>query len=152
MLKKLLHILNAPSYLPHLIVWGIKVSSLTSILFLTYFSDFFSATFSQWYPEVFSPFGIVIFLLWSCASWLIAEEHHQVRGILIIFALQKFAYTLSWGYWFFYRSATLSEIWTNSATNAIFYAFYGLIEGIMGLFFLWAFVQSKNDALQHLPR
>ena len=97
---------------------------------------------SSLYPSVFSTFSLVCIQLWGLAYWAVAKHYAKVPLLIAVFALEKFAYVVTWLVWMSHFGKDLPQLMSQSFLTANFYAAYGLIDLSFGLFFAAVAYQS----------
>ena len=124
--------------------WGFIGAGLSNIIGILFFSLFFTNSYIfEVFPQVMSPFGMLIIMVWGLVWIAMAPYYKEVRPLVGVFVLEKPCYVLSWGYWaLFEESHSLSVIWEHSLLAAIFFAMYGLHDFLWGCFFAWVFLQA----------
>lgn len=91
---------------------------------------------SQLSPLVFSRLGLVIIMVWGVAYMAVGRQDVPSRSIVGVFALEKFAYSVSWVMWMAVHAHDMAEVFHRSPLTGTFYALYGPIDFIVGVLFL----------------
>jgi hypothetical protein len=86
-------------------------------------------------PVVFSRFGLVCIILWGLAHLAVARRYQQVPLLVAVFAVEKFVYTGTWFSWMHRFGSELPRLFSESPLAAAFYAIYGPIDLLFGIFF-----------------
>jgi len=135
--------------LSRLIPLGFVLAGLSNIFGMLFFSNLFSNTYlSELYPQVFSPFGITAFVIWGLAYIAVAKHYEQLTLLISVFVLDKLLWSISWLVWIFKHLTELPTIWGKSQLTAFFYATYGLVDLVFGVFFaavVYYSFQSKSS-------
>lgn len=98
------------------------------------------------YPSVFSMFGLYTIILWGIAYIVAAPRYGRFPGIVLVFALEKLGYGLTWLPWIVRHGGDLGAIFERSWLTGVFYVIYGPIDLGFGLFFVWVFIQHRKGA------
>ncbi len=98
------------------------------------------------YPSVFSMFGLYTIILWGIAYIVAAPRYERFPGLVLVFALEKLGYGLTWLPWIARHGGELGAIFERSWITGAFYVIYGPIDLGFGLFFAWMFVQLRKRA------
>lgn len=126
-----------------LITIGYMLAGAVNILGILWVSSVFSEPlFHKLSPDVFSPFGSFMVMVWGFAYLAVANKAAQMGGIALVFAAEKFVYVYTWFVWINNKSDMLQMIGAESYLISLFYSFYGLVDLAFGLFFLWVGVRS----------
>jgi hypothetical protein len=124
---------------------GLFIAGLINILGVLFLSKGFQdLSLGQYFPELFSFWGLVGVILWGLSYIAMASRYRVAPEILIVFALEKFFYFGSWCWWQWNHFSELPAIWAENPTAAAFYGTYGPGDLAFGLFFLALFVQAKR--------
>jgi hypothetical protein len=107
-----------------------------------------SSLISEQYPQVFSPFGLFVIMLWGAAYISVARTYRAVPALCAVFALEKFTYVISWLYWIAISGSTLPDLFSRSPITASFFAIYGVNDLVFGLMFVAAWRESCNFTLR----
>ena len=89
-------------------------------------------------PNVFSWLGQVAIILWGLAYWSVAKSYRHVPLLVIVFAIEKLVYSLTWLAWLLAKGSTIPAIAAESPLSAMFFAVYGAGDFAFFLFFAWA--------------
>lgn len=126
-----------------LISKGFLAAGAANILGVLLFSKgFTNVALNQADPVVMSNFGLVMIIVWGLAYIAVANVYHKVRWISAVFALEKLVYVIMWIFWM--RANDLGSLYAQDAFAGAFYAVYGINDITFLLFFVWAFLRSKN--------
>ena len=96
------------------------------------------------YPSVFSMFGLYTIILWGIAYIVAAPRYERFPGLVLVFALEKLGYGLTWLPWIVRHGEELGTIFERSWLTGIFYVIYGPIDLGFGLFFAWVFIRLRK--------
>ena len=93
-------------------------------------------------PVVFSVFGMLSIILWGLAYLGAARSYRHVPYLIVVFAIEKLVYVITWIMWLTQSGQTLPQLFVQSPMTAIFFALYGLNDLVFGVFF--AIVATKT--------
>jgi hypothetical protein len=125
---------------------GFIAAGLTNILGMLSASEFFTnAAFHALSPEVFSPFGTFMVMVWGLAYLAAAKQAHKLPALCFVFAFEKAIYVYTWVVWMQTSSDTLPLLKDTSPLLALFYSGYGAIDLAYGLFFAWAGIRALRN-------
>ena len=115
---------------------GFIAAGLANILGILICSMGFSnALLTSLSPMVFSIFGLLSVILWGLAYLTVARTYSQVPYLVVVFAVEKLVYVITWILWLTQSGQTLPGLFSQSPITAIFFALYGLNDLVFGLFF-----------------
>ena len=118
---------------------GFIAAGFTNIIGMLAASEFFTnAAFHAQSPEVFSPFGTFMVMVWGLAYLSVASNAHKLPAICFVFAFEKAIYVYTWVQWMSSKSDMLPMLQDEAPLLALFYSGYGLIDLAFALFFLFA--------------
>ena len=121
---------------PRRITLGFYAAALTNIVGVLIVSRAYSnELLGALSPSVFSTFGVVCIQLWGLAYLAVSRRYAQVPQLVLVFALEKAVYVVSWVLWMQQHSAQLPRLWVESSHTAMFYTTYGVIDLTFGVFF-----------------
>lgn len=121
---------------PRNITLGFYAAAFVNIFGILLFSmAYTNDLMSALSPNVFSKFSLFCIQLWGLAYWAVAKSYAKVPQLVVVFALEKFAYVATWLAWMNHFGKDLPELMSQSFLTANFYAAYGLIDLSFGLFF-----------------
>lgn len=126
---------------------GIIVAGLVNVVGILLISKFFTNdVLVLGDPIVFSKFGSFMILVWGLAYMAVSSHFLKVPAILLVFALEKLAYTGAWLVWMVSDTPSISELMGQDLMVGLFYASYGLNDLAFGILFIMAFrfAQEKN--------
>jgi hypothetical protein len=122
---------------------GFIAAGFTNIFGMLAASEFFSnSAFHELSPEVFSPFGTFMVMVWGLAYLAVAKQAHQLPAICFVFAFEKAIYVYTWVIWISSKSDMLPIIQEKTPLLALFYSGYGIIDLAYGLFFAWVGIRA----------
>ena len=131
--------------------WVLIAAGLTNILGMLSASEFFTnAAFHALSPEVFSPFGTFMVMVWGLAYLAAAKQAHKLPALCFVFAFEKAIYVYTWVVWMQTSSDTLPLLKDTSPLLALFYSGYGAIDLAYGLFFAWAGIPGVTQLIQSI--
>ena len=103
-------------------------------------SKFFTnETIPAFDPVVMSNFGLLMIMIWGLAYISVAQNYHQVKWLVAVFAVEKFIYGLAWIKWLLNNS--LSAVFEKDLLAGVFYSIYGINDWMFCLFFSFVFVR-----------
>ena len=125
---------------------GFVAAGAVNILGVMLFSKgLTNAYLSELDPQVFSPFGLKVILLWGMAYLAVAKIYRQAKWVVAVFAIEKLLYFAAWAIWMTAHHAQLPTIFEASPLTGTFFAFYGPSDLFFGLFFAWVFFKARKD-------
>ncbi len=111
------------------------VAGLFNILGVLIFSlGFTNPYLAKFSPNIFSSFGLLLIMLWGLA-YIVAGYGEVNAGLYGVFALEKALYFLTWWGWMMEHAYQLGYVYHQSAMAGIFYALYGPIDLLFGVYF-----------------
>lgn len=105
---------------------------------------FTSPVVAQYYPSVFSDFGMVAIMLWGLAYIAVSGSYAAVPWLVAVFAIEKAAYVMTWLVWIKASTGALGAIYEQSFAAGLFYTVYGANDLAFGVFFAWVFVRVRG--------
>lgn len=109
---------------------------------LLFTRGFSSNGIGEQYPEVFAPFGMIGVMLWGLAYLAVCRSAHRAPTILLVFAIEKLVYTVTWFYWL--SRNDLSRLWDGDSLVALFYTIYGPNDAFFCAFFTWCWWRLRK--------
>ena len=132
---------------PRNITLGFYAAAAVNIAGILLFSMAYTNTLlSALYPAVFSTFSLLCIQIWGLAYLSVAHSYAKVPLLIAVFALEKFAYFVTWLVWMRHFWRDLPDLLSKSFLTANFYAVYGLIDLSFGLFFAVVAFKSWQNA------
>lgn len=120
-----------------------RAAGLFNIGAVLLFSQFFTNPYpAKYYSAVFSNFGLIGIMLWGTANIAVASFYMHVRNLMIVFAIEKLVYVLTWIYFLIYRGAMLPEIFSESFMTGFMLSSYGAIDLALCFFFIWVWIKG----------
>lgn len=116
---------------------GFVIAGLMNLTVLIFSRFFTNSTITEFGPEVMSNFGIIMIAIWGLAYISIAKNYHQVKWLVFVFAVEKFAYGCVWINWMLNND--LSEVYEKDIMAGLFYSSYGINDWLFFVFFLLVF-------------
>lgn len=122
------------------IFWAAGLFNIGAVLL---FSQFFTNPYpAKYYPGVFSDFGLIVIILWGMTYISVSSLYMYTRNLMILFAIEKLAYTLTWVYFLMRNGAMLPDIFNESFMTGLMFSSYGSIDFAFGCFFLWVWISG----------
>lgn len=113
---------------------GFIAAGLTNVMGGLVFSKFLTNDLlSSLQPDVLSNFGMIMIMVWGLAYIAVSNSYENVKWLVIVFAIEKFAYAFVWAKWFFAND--LSQVLEQDVLTGIFYSIYGPSDFMYGVFF-----------------
>ena len=130
------------------LTFGFVLAGLINIFATLGFSlGFQNEALVQYFPEVFSNFGLAMIMVWGMAYIAVSTEHKRTPRLLFVFFIEKMVYVGTavyfWGFMHTDPLATIESMWQVSKLTTIFYLTYGLNDLLFGLMFFYAWRQYK---------
>lgn len=86
-------------------------------------------------PVVFSHFGFVAIMLWGLAYVAVSRSYQQVPSLVMVFALEKLVYTITWLLWMSRSADRIPGLFSEAPLTAAFFSTYGVVDFSFGVFF-----------------
>lgn len=118
------------------------LANISGVLLAT--QGFTSPAVAQYFPSVFSDFGMIAIILWGLAYIAVSRSYAAVPWLVAVFAIEKAAYVMTWVLWMNANSGVLPAIQEQSVTAWLFYLVYGANDLAFGLFFGWVFLKTRS--------
>lgn len=127
------------------ITYGFIFAGLANILGMLWLSKGVTdVNLSDNVPVLFHTWGMLCVALWGLAYMAVARNHHHVKPLIWVFALEKLVYVTSWCVWLYQRSGTLSSLIKNDIFEAVFMMIYGPNDALFMLFFIWVAMSQSS--------
>ncbi len=121
-------------------LWGAGIFNLAGVLIFSL--CFTNPHLNDYYPLVFSNFGLIAIMLWGLAYISVAGSYMHVRELMFVFAVEKLVYVISWVGFLMTSGHLLPEIFEKSIMSGLFLSAYGLGDFIFGCFFSWVGIRG----------
>jgi hypothetical protein len=122
---------------------GFIASGISNTIGILIFSKgFTNEVIPETDPIVMSYFGLVMIMLWGAAYIAVSKSFEKVKWLIGIFAIEKLAYVLAYGFWF--ADHSLIEVYDKDLLAGIFYSIYGLNDFLFMIFFGYVFIKLSN--------
>jgi hypothetical protein len=122
---------------------GFILSGIVNILGILVFTKLFSSTaISEADPNVMSPFGLYMIMVWGLAFIAMAKSFHKAKWVIAVFCVEKISYVFCWGIWMLDHD--LPILFEKDVFAGTFYALYGPNDLIFFLFFIYVFFKKKS--------
>jgi hypothetical protein len=130
-----------------LIPLGFVIGGLVNILGVPLFSlGFHNPDLDRLVPGVFPNFGLLTIMLWGAAYIATARHYASVRWLVLVFALEKLAYGITWLLWMSHYAGELPKLLAEAPLTGAFMAIYGPNDLAFALFFAWVFLSTRPKA------
>lgn len=121
------------------------LAGIINIIGTIILSKFFSnTTLIETDPVVMSKFGLIMITVWGMAFLATANHYGKNKWIVGVFCIEKLAYVIAWGLWYFSKEYTMTSIFEKDLFAGIFYAVYGLNDLLFLIFFCYVFNKVNN--------
>jgi hypothetical protein len=132
---------------PRFITLGFIAGGLINILGVPLFSmGFQNHDLERLVPGVFSSFTLFTIMLWGAAYIAAAWHYAQVRWLVLVFAVEKLAYGLTWVCWMMKYASELPKLLSDAPLTGAFMTIYGPNDLGFALFFAWVFFITRPKA------
>ena len=122
---------------------GFIASGISNTIGILIFSKgFTNEVIPETDPIVMSYFGLVMIMLWGAAYIAVSKSFEKVKWLIGIFAIEKLAYVLAYGFWF--ADHSLIEVYDKDLLAGIFFSIYGLNDFLFMIFFGYVFIKLSN--------
>lgn len=118
---------------------GFIIAGLMNFSVLIFSRFFTNTTIPEFDPEVMSNFGLLMIVLWGLAYMSVAKNHQNLKWLVAVFAIEKFAYGFNWIRWLLKNN--ISEVFDKDAMAGVFYSIYGVNDWLFFVFFLFVFIR-----------
>ncbi|WP_417348839.1 hypothetical protein [Ferrimonas sp.] len=99
----------------------------------------------HWDPVLFTPFGLVLIMLWGGAYIAASHRHLQLPWLSLVFAAEKALYVGAWILWMREQGQQLSSIFAQDWLTGVFFTIYGANDALFMLVFLFAFYRARHS-------
>lgn len=124
---------------------GLVVAGLFNILgILALTKGFQDLSLGQYFPELFSIWGLLGVMLWGLCYLALAKRYRAAPEVLVVFAVEKFFYFASWCWWQYHHVSQLPTMWAENPTAAAFYSTYGPADLAFSMFFIGLFLKARK--------
>ena len=127
---------------------GIYAAAATNILGSLIFSKGYGDALGAQFPALFGTWGLILIQVWGLAYLAGARPWPRTSPLFLVFAIEKAVYVASWALWLLQRGGDLPALFANDPMTALFFASYGLVDGLFGLFFLWGWHRGRQGLAQ----
>ncbi len=118
---------------------GFIISGLMNLSVLIFSRFFTNSTIPEFDPDVMSNFGLFMIVLWGLAYISVAKNYQNVKWLVGVFAIEKFAYGFTWIKWLLNNN--LSEVYEKDTMAGLFYSIYGVNDWLFFVFFMFVFIR-----------
>jgi hypothetical protein len=122
---------------------GFIIAGLMNLSVLIFSRFFTNSTIPEFDPEVMSNFGLLMIVLWGLAYISVSKNYYNLKWLVGIFVIEKFAYGFTWTQWILYND--LSDVYEQDTMAGMFYSVYGINDWLFFVFFLFVFLRLFND-------
>ncbi|TKB48838.1 hypothetical protein FCL40_09345 [Ferrimonas sediminicola] len=105
-------------------------------------------TLWQWDPVLFSPFGLLLIMLWGGAYIAASSRYLQLPGLSLVFAAEKLLYVVAWCVWLSNHGSQLPQLFEQQWLTGLFFSVYGLNDALFMLIFLYAFYRARHSQVR----
>jgi hypothetical protein len=120
------------------VTWGFVAAGFMNIVGMLLFSKGLTNDYLiELSPNVFNRFGLLCVTLWGLAYLGTARGFRAAPALVLVFAVEKAVYTLTWFVWLADHGSSFGTIWERDPLTAIFYVIYGPNDLLFGIFFAW---------------
>jgi len=121
------------------ITQGFIIAGLMNLSVLIFSRFFTNTTIPEVDPEVMSNFGLLMIVLWGLAYISVAKNYQNLKWLVGVFAIEKFAYGFNWAKWMLNNN--ISDVYEKDTMAGIFYSIYGVNDWVFFVFFLFVFLR-----------
>lgn len=122
---------------------GFIIAGLMNLSVLIFSRLFTNSTIAEFDTEVMSNFGLLMIVLWGLAYISVAKNYHNVKWLVAVFAIEKFAYGFTWTKWILNNN--LSDVYEQDTMAGLFYSIYGINDWLFFVFFLIVFIRILKN-------
>jgi hypothetical protein len=122
---------------------GFIIAGFMNLSVLIFSRFFTNSTIAEFDPEVMSNFGLLMIVLWGLAYLSVAKNYHNVKWLIAVFAVEKFAYGFTWTKWILNNN--LSDVYEQDTMAGLFYSIYGINDWLFFVFFLIVFIRILKN-------
>ncbi len=121
---------------------GFILSGIINIIGTLVFTKLFTNTaISEADPNVMSPFGLYMIMVWGLAFIAMSNYYHKAKWIVAVFCVEKISYVICWGIWIIDHD--LAIWYEKDVFTGAFYALYGPNDLIFFIFFAYVFFRQN---------
>ena len=122
---------------------GFIIAGLMNLSVLIFSRLFTNSTIAEFDTEVMSNFGLLMIVLWGLAYISVAKTYQNVKWLVAVFAIEKFAYGFTWTKWILNNN--LSDVYEKDTMAGLFYSIYGINDWLFFVFFLIVFIRILKN-------
>jgi hypothetical protein len=122
---------------------GFIIAGFMNLSVLIFSRLFTNSTIAEFDTEVMSNFGLLMIVLWGLAYLSVAKNYHNVKWLIAVFAVEKFAYGFTWTKWILNNN--LSDVYEQDTMAGLFYSIYGINDWLFFVFFLIVFIRILKN-------
>ena len=118
---------------------GFVIAGLMNMAVLVFSRFFTNSVIPESDPVVMSNFGLLMIVVWGLAYISVANNYHNVKWLVGVFAIEKFIYGFIWIKWMLNNNVL--DVFAKDKMAGIFYSIYGVNDWIFFIFFLLVFIR-----------
>ncbi len=118
---------------------GFIIAGLMNLSVLIFSRFFTNSTIPEFDSAVMSNFGLVMIVLWGLAYLSVAKNYVNVKWLVGVFVIEKFAYGFTWTKWILNNN--VSDVYEKDLMAGLFYSVYGINDWLFFAFFLFVFLR-----------
>lgn len=118
---------------------GFIIAGLMNMSVLIFSRFFTNPVIAKFDPVVMSNFGLLMIIVWGLAYISIYKSYHQVKWLVLVFAIEKLLYVYTWIQWLLNNQ--LSNVYNQDAMAGAFYSIYGVNDSLFFIFFSLVFIR-----------
>ena len=128
---------------------GLVAAGLFNILgVLTFTKGFQDFSLGEYFPELFSAWGLIGIILWGLSYLALTARYQQAPEILLVFSVEKVFYFSSWCWWQWNHFSSLPGMWAENPMACIFYSIYGPGDLAFAFFFAGLYLSGRRTMKQ----
>lgn len=117
------------------IFWAAGIYNIVGVLLFS--MGFTNKFLGEYYPTIFSNFGLIAIMLWGLAYISVSRVFDKVPYLMFVFVIEKLVYVISWIYFLVVFGPLLTEIYQRTLLSGLFLTVYGFGDLVFGCFFAW---------------
>ncbi len=112
------------------------------------FSRAFSNPLMGQVDPLFAPEGCLLVCIWGLCYAAVADHHHRVPNLALVFCIEKFFYVVAWLGTMVELGGDYSSLYAQDPLTGIFFTVYGAGDALVGIFFAYVWWRFRGGKVE----